>query len=58
MNIYKGLAVREIKKKHLKFMKLGLSINNRPWLVGYLPHPLRALSSVPDLEESPRAVPL
>lgn len=58
MNIYKGLAVREIKKKHLKFMKLDLCINNRPWLMGYLPHLLRASSSVPDLVESHRAVPL
>lgn len=39
MNIYKVLAVREIKKKHLKFMKLDPSINNRPVAGGVTPSP-------------------
>lgn len=40
MNIYKVLAVREIKKKkHLKFMKLDPSINNRPVAGGVPPSP-------------------
>lgn len=36
MNIYKVLAVREIKKNHLKCMKLDPSINNRP-MAGRVP---------------------
>ena len=41
MNIYKGLAVREIKKKkkHLEFMNQDPSINNRPVTGGALPSP-------------------
>ena len=41
MNIYKGLAVREIKKKkkHSEFMNQDPSINNRPVTGGALPSP-------------------
>lgn len=44
MNIYKVLAVREIKKKkHLKFMKLDPSINNRPVAGGIPPSPTEGI---------------
>lgn len=43
MNIYKVLAVREIKKKHLKFMKLDPSINNRSVAGGVPPSPTEGI---------------
>ena len=45
MNIYRGLAVREIKKKkkHSEFMNQDPSINNRPVADGVLPSPTNFL---------------
>lgn len=39
MNIYRALAVREIKKKKKEFMNQDTSINNRPVADGVLPSP-------------------
>lgn len=59
MNIYRGLAVREIKKKkkHLEFMNQDPSINNRPVADGVLPSPTTFLQvqfqPCPSLPELP-----
>ena len=58
MNIYRGLAVREIKKKkHLEFINQDPSINNRPVADGVLPSPTTFLQvqfqPCPSLPELP-----